>query len=146
MLSPHVLLACALLPSSALAGGAAPVAEAGLGLYAEVGSTVELDGSGSADPEGDALTWTWTQVGGPPVELVRPTSPRPQLTLTEGGTYRVALVVSDDLSASEPDVVEIVAPRGEFPGVASGCATGAGSPIAAVVGGALIAWRRRPRR
>lgn len=38
------------------------------------GMTVTVDGSGSYDPDGDAITYLWSQVGGPTVKIVNGTS------------------------------------------------------------------------
>ena len=46
-----------------------PVAVAGKGVMAYVGDTVILNGTGSNDADGTALTWQWTQTSGAPVAL-----------------------------------------------------------------------------
>ena len=47
----------------------APEANAGADQTVESGSTVTLDGSGSRDPDGDALDYSWRQTDGPSVDL-----------------------------------------------------------------------------
>lgn len=49
--------------------GNAPVAVAGGRQEAPSGATVRLDGSATTDPDRDALTFSWSQVDGPRVEL-----------------------------------------------------------------------------
>lgn len=131
-----------LLVPPASASGEAPVAEAGLGLLAYVGDTVILDGSGSTDPEGDTLTYTWTQVGGPPVTISRGNSFEPRFEVEAAGTLRFALVVNDGTADSAPDEVEVIVPYREIDGVESGCAT-AGVPSLLGVALAALAVRRR---
>ncbi|NOJ93720.1 histidine kinase [Corallococcus coralloides] len=46
-----------------------PVGQAPATIDADEGSNVELDASGITDPDGDALTYVWAQVGGPSVTL-----------------------------------------------------------------------------
>jgi hypothetical protein len=46
-----------------------PVADAGVDFSVDEGAFVTLDGTASSDPDGDALSFSWTQVGGPPVAL-----------------------------------------------------------------------------
>lgn len=59
-----------------------PVADAGLDISVNEGqSPVTLDGSGSQDPDGDALTYFWEQLaGGTSVTLSNPLSAQPTFT------------------------------------------------------------------
>ena len=51
------------------AGNEAPVANAGPDQEVASEATVELDGSGSTDPNNDPLTYKWSQLSGPAVTL-----------------------------------------------------------------------------
>jgi hypothetical protein len=46
-----------------------PIANAGADQTRDEGTLVALNGTGSTDPDGDALNYTWTQIGGPGVAL-----------------------------------------------------------------------------
>ncbi|CAM2007783.1 glycosyl hydrolase family 18 protein [Acanthopleuribacter pedis] len=50
-------------------GNRAPTADAGPDASYRVPAEVRLDGGGSSDPEGERLTYQWTQVSGPSVAL-----------------------------------------------------------------------------
>lgn len=140
-----VLLVSALSPAHA--AGEPPIAEAGLGLIAYVGDTVILDGSASSDPEADAVTYTWSQVGGPPTQLQQGDTAQPRFLVEAPGTLRYSLVVSDGTSDSVADVVEVVVPHEQIDGVEAACSTGAASPAPALfVAGLALALRRRSRR
>ena len=82
-----------------------PVADAGPDqqVYAippAITAMVALDGSGSYDPDGDPLTYTWTWDGNTAHGL----NPAVELPL---GTTTITLVVNDGKVDSEPDTVSI---------------------------------------
>ena len=85
-----------------------PTADAGpdqtVECAASTGTPVTLDGSGSSDPDGDALTFSWAgpfPEGGGTVSGVSPTVTLPL------GTHAITLTVSDGNGGSDTDVVEI---------------------------------------
>jgi hypothetical protein len=83
----------------------APVANAGGNQTVNEGALVTLNGSGSRDPDLDAITYRWTQVSGPAVTLSDPTAPTPTFTAPAvNGTTGLAfeLVVSDGGLGSAP--------------------------------------------
>lgn len=76
-------------------GNSAPVADAGpdqLGIQA---GTVTLNGSGSFDPEGDPLTFEWTQISGPSVSITGRNTAVATFTAAAGQTYNFRLTVKD---------------------------------------------------
>jgi hypothetical protein len=86
-------------------GNGVPVAAAGSDIEAAVGATVTLDGSGSTDPDGDALHFRWTQEPAPSVFLEGRNTPNPQFVAVREGTFTFNLVVSDGKAPSAPDTV-----------------------------------------
>lgn len=90
----------------------APVADAGPNQTVYTGNRVELDGSGSYDPEDDALSYTWSTSSlptGSAVTLVDPTTVRPSLTPDQAGDYVIKLTVNDGEKTSQEDTVRITA-------------------------------------
>ncbi|MFK7741457.1 MAG: REJ domain-containing protein [Planctomycetota bacterium] len=88
----------------------APSANAGSNIDASEGTEIELNGTASIDPEGEGLTYTWIQTGGPTVTLDDPTSATPRLTVPEAianTTIEFELQVSDGTSTSSADTVRI---------------------------------------
>jgi hypothetical protein len=70
-------------------------------------SLVDLDGSGSCDPDGDTLSYSWLQVDGPWIVLNNAQSAEPNFVPEVFGVYMFELVVNDGDSNSAPDVVTI---------------------------------------
>jgi len=71
---------------------------------------VTLDGTGSTDPDGDRLGYTWTQIGGPRVGLEDRNTPSPTFRALAPGDYIFTLQVSD-LVDEVGDVSNVVTVR-----------------------------------
>ena len=87
-----------------------PAANAGPDRTAVVGERVRLDGSGSADSDGDRLSYEWALVAipdGSSATLLNPTAVRPRFVVDRPGRYVAQLTVSDGLAASAPDTIVI---------------------------------------
>lgn len=84
-----------------------PVADAGGDRTAEEGEEVILDGSRSADPDGDLLTWAWQQTDGVTVELSDTATPKPRFTAPNvgngGATLQFRLEVTDTEGLADRD-------------------------------------------
>ena len=90
-LSPPTAVACWDSSSGRLCG------EPNAGIVAPL-ATVQLDGTQSSDPDGQALSFSWRidqAPAGSTVTLTNPTSPRATLFAQLAGTYRVCLRVTD---------------------------------------------------
>ena len=89
----------------------APSANAGADQSVDVGDTVTLDGTGSSDPDGDPLTYSWTLSTpvGSGASLSDPTAAAPTFTADVAGSYTATLVVNDGSVDSAPDSVSVIA-------------------------------------
>jgi len=86
-----------------------PVAVAPADMTVTVDSVVALDGTGSSDPEGEALTYAWTQVEGPAVTISNPAVASPTCALDTEGTYAFRLSVTDGyLECAQQDEVTVL--------------------------------------
>ena len=87
-----------------------PVANAGPDQSVAVGSTVQLDGSASTDPDNNSLTFTWSFVSVPNGSLAALSNANvsnPTFVADVAGTYVAQLVVNDGTASSAPDTVVI---------------------------------------
>jgi hypothetical protein len=87
-----------------------PVANAGPNQTVFVGNTVQLDGSGSFDADGDPLTYHWSFASvpaGSAATLSSSTAVKPTFTADKPGSYVVQLVVNDGKVNSTPATVTI---------------------------------------
>ena len=85
-----------------------PIADAGPNQTVMENTLVQLDGTGSYDPEGETITYIWFAPG--PISLSDIHSSTPTFTapnISSNTHYDIGLTVNDGLSNSEPDYVRI---------------------------------------
>ncbi len=85
----------------------APIANAGSDQTVPKNTRVSLDGTGSSDPDGDALTYAWTQTGGPDVVLLGANTPAPAFTPLTSGVYAFRLTVDDGDGGTSEDTATV---------------------------------------
>ena len=87
-----------------------PVADAGPDQAVLLGNTVQLDGSGSSDVDGDGLTFIWSLTTAPQGSLATlsdSTVANPTFTADLQGTYIAQLIVNDGELSSDANTVMI---------------------------------------
>lgn len=108
-----------------------PTAQAGNAQTVNKGTTVTLDGSGSSDPAGHALTYAWTQTAGQTVTLssasaAKPTFPAPAVS----GDLTFSLIANNgQLSSAASSVVITVRNRPPVASVPSTLTVGSNSQV-----------------
>jgi outer membrane protein OmpA-like peptidoglycan-associated protein/uncharacterized cupredoxin-like copper-binding protein len=93
-------------------GSSPPIADAGPNQLGISAGTITLNGSGSYDPLGLALTYQWTQISGPKVVISNDTSPVANFPAAPGQSYSFRLTVrnTDNLQASATTTVSTSTP------------------------------------
>jgi hypothetical protein len=92
-------------------GNDAPIADAGPDQIGVTAGQITLDGSNSSDPEGDPITFSWVQTGGPSVSIAGATTSRATFTAAEGASYSFRLAVTDDKGAQSVARVNVTTAR-----------------------------------
>jgi hypothetical protein len=103
-------------------GNLAPIASGGSDRTVRVGTVVTLDGSGSTDPDGITIAYSWhltAKPAGSAATLNNPTSITPSFTADRSGTYKFSLTVSDGTVTSGVAHVAITATTGNVVPVAN---------------------------
>ena len=106
------VVALAALLLSTAAAAQAPVANAGPDQTVNIGALVHLTGSGSTDPNGFPLTYSWsltTRPSGSTAVLSSATAVNPTFVADVAGTYVARLIVNNGFSSSAPDTVTVTA-------------------------------------
>jgi hypothetical protein len=92
--------------------GVPPIADAGPNVNAILGVRVRLDGSGSFDPDGSMITYSWRVKTQPPRSLAQgtfddPTAVMPQFQPQKEGVYTLELRVDDEFYESPPATTQV---------------------------------------
>ena len=101
-----------------------PIADAGDDQTGAVSTRIELDGSGSSDPEGAELDFSWSISSAPDCsslesdDLYNSNTDAPSMICDCAGTYLVELVVSDGVQWSGVDSATVTCTDGDQPPVA----------------------------
>ena len=106
-------------PAPPVDTGGTPVADAGADLKVDPEASVALDGSGSSDPDGEALTFAWSGASGVTVTLAGTDTAAPSFTAPwQPGdlVFRLTVTDPDGLAASDEVTVTV---RDRAPGFGS---------------------------
>jgi hypothetical protein len=86
-----------------------PVANAGADITVTLPTNVvNLDGSGSSDPDGTISSYSWTEVSGPAqYSITSPSAAKTSVTNLVAGVYQFSLTVTDNNGAAATDMVRV---------------------------------------
>ncbi len=93
-----------LVPVTVIDTNRTPIANAGVNQSVTLPAGATLSASASSDPDGTALTYTWSKVSGPTATITSPTSVSTPVTFTTSGTYTFQVTVSDGLLTATDQV------------------------------------------
>ncbi len=124
--------------------GSPPVARINGPSSAKTGQAVQLDGNASTDPDGQTLTYAWSQASGPAGTFSSATAAHVTFTATTAGTVVISLKVTDTtgLTSTATKNLTISKPPQDSGGCSS---TGAPSSAVALLVVAAFALLRRRR-
>jgi hypothetical protein len=114
-----------------------PVANAGADQSVAASAAVVLNGSASSDPDGDALTYSWTVVSGT-VTLINPTSAVATFTAPSSAATLVFQLTVSDGQATSSDYITVTVAGG---GGGGGGGTTPTLFVACVGGNNVLAWQ-----
>jgi len=119
-----------------------PVAVISGGGSVQTGGSVSLSGSGSSDPDGDAITYRWSQTAGPSGSFSNATAANTTFTApNSAGSVTITLTVTDAKGLAGTATTTVTVNKKED----SGCSS-TGTPASAVallIVGAFFLVRRR---
>jgi subtilisin-like proprotein convertase family protein len=99
----------------------APTADAGVDFSVESGDTANLDATASADPDGDPLSFSWTQLSGPGVTLAASGTATPSFTaptVVASTMITMQVTVDDGRGGQHADTVTVTVEPPNNPPVA----------------------------
>jgi LmbE family N-acetylglucosaminyl deacetylase len=118
-----------------VAKAAVPGANAGPDQAVASKAAVTLNGSGSSDPLGHTLHYTWNQTGGPAVTLSNSHAVKPSFTAPTGpATLTFSLVVNSSEASSMADTVAVTVAAPKFALSVSTSGNGSGTVTSSPVG------------
>ena len=110
-----------------------PVVEAGPNLSYSIDAALFLDGSATADPDGDQLSFRWELISGSgSVAIEDSASSQTRFTATAPGSYRFRLTVADEIYSVSDEVTIALTSAGNIPPLA------AAGPDAEVTLGSIV--------